>query len=198
MTDAEHNDAPEGEVTLNKRQLAHAAGVSEPTIDKWLQDGCPVKTLGSNGRGYEFVLRDVLDWRKQVEEAARAEAERVQASMRQAELELTGGTVAPGEFAKLGARDRVAALDAEYRALRLAKEKGQLVDRNEVERDYNAVFALLRQRLMSMPTYLARVAQFDAAKTKIVEAEMRDLLRDLAKQIADPTLRPNVDKANAA
>lgn len=47
-------------------------GVSLPTVDSWRKNGCPVLTVGGRGKGWEFDLAAVIEWR--CETAARAAA----------------------------------------------------------------------------------------------------------------------------
>lgn len=55
-TEVERFPLPAGvaDAVLNKSQLARALAVSEPTIDRWVADGMPVLSAGTNGRSYEF------------------------------------------------------------------------------------------------------------------------------------------------
>lgn len=187
-------------ITLNKRELAAAFKVSEPTIDKWLAEGCPVVRGGQHGVAYQFDPKAVLAWRQDLEAQAEKEAQAKQEMLRGLELDLTGGSVADDEIQRLPARERGLALEAERKALLLAKEKGELVDRAEVVRDYQAVFGLLRQRLLSMPGLLRRTAQLSPDASRAVDTEMRALLRELHLQIQDPHLRDDVtvETADAA
>jgi len=54
-------------VILNRQDCAQAMGVALPTFDKWVRDGCPVKTRGRKGIPWEFVLSDVIAWRMERE-----------------------------------------------------------------------------------------------------------------------------------
>ena len=71
MTLTEKLDLLLGERGLNKSQLARALNVSEPTVDRWIGDGMPVLSAGTNGRSYEFQLSECFAWRK-AREAERA------------------------------------------------------------------------------------------------------------------------------
>ena len=46
----------------NRQGIAEAMGVSLPTIDKWVREGCPVKTRGRKGIQWEFSVPDVVAW----------------------------------------------------------------------------------------------------------------------------------------
>lgn len=185
-------------VIVNKRELARAAAVSEPTVDRWIADGCPVIRGGSNGVPYQFDLREVLDWRRAIEAEAEAEAERRQGEIRQLELEITGGAAAESDAVQLSAKDRSAVYDAELKSIRLRREMGELLTLDEVERDYAAMLGLLRLRLLALPHSLARQAHLPPATVKIVQAEIHQLMRELKAQIKDPALRPPESADRAA
>jgi hypothetical protein len=145
---------------------------------------------GSNGIAYRFEVEAVLDWRRDIERRAVEEAAAREAEIDQLALELTGGTVASSEIAMLPLRDRAAALDTERKALLLAREKGETLWREQVARDYQALFGLLRQRALSMPMLLGRLAHLEPHQIKTIEVEMKSLLRELSLQIEDPGMRP--------
>lgn len=48
--------------TVNRAGLAAAMGVSEPTVDRWVKEGCPAKTRGRRGVEWQFNLPDVIAW----------------------------------------------------------------------------------------------------------------------------------------
>lgn len=49
---------------MNKAELAEAFEVSLPTVDRWIQKGCPWVEKGAKGKGYRFSLPEVLEWRQ--------------------------------------------------------------------------------------------------------------------------------------
>ncbi|PZQ21176.1 MAG: DNA-packaging protein [Sphingopyxis macrogoltabida] len=46
----------------NRQGLAEVMGVSLPTIDRWISEGCPYKTRGKKGIQWEFMVPDVVAW----------------------------------------------------------------------------------------------------------------------------------------
>lgn len=48
---------------VNRQGLADAMGYSLPIIDRWIREGCPVRTRGRKGVQWEFYLPDVIEWR---------------------------------------------------------------------------------------------------------------------------------------
>lgn len=57
---------------VNRVELATLCGVSLPTIDTWVRQGCPVVERGSKGRPWQFHFSEVFNWRvlKAVNDAA--------------------------------------------------------------------------------------------------------------------------------
>jgi phage terminase Nu1 subunit (DNA packaging protein) len=190
----------DGKTYLNKRKLSGFLDKSEPTIDKMIRNGMPLVQGGEKGVAYIFCVEDVVAWITAVEEAAAREAEEHDARVNQQQMELTGGTIAPPDIRKLPAAERIRALDAERKAIQLALDKGELLRRDAVMRDYAAIFSLLQQRLLGLPNALARTLSLGQSDQKIVATECRNLLTELSAQIADPDLRPaaNVALTHAA
>jgi phage terminase Nu1 subunit (DNA packaging protein) len=56
---------------VNRAELAAICGVSLPTIDAWVDKGCPFVDRGSKGREWRFDTAAVLQWRiaRSVEDA---------------------------------------------------------------------------------------------------------------------------------
>lgn len=54
----------EGRV-INRATLATLCGVSLPTIDSWVENGCPFIERGSKGVEWKFDSAAVIDWRMQ-------------------------------------------------------------------------------------------------------------------------------------
>jgi terminase small subunit / prophage DNA-packing protein len=85
-------------VIVNRTGLADVFGVSMPTVDTWVRDGCPVVTRGSRGVQWEFDTGEVAKWLReravtdatgeQQQDAAEIERRTKRAKMLQAELEL--------------------------------------------------------------------------------------------------------------
>lgn len=139
---------------VNRGELAGLFKVSEPTVDRWVKAGCPVVEKGRRGEPYRFDAKAVLDWRQGVEREEAEESEARRAQLAQLQLELVGGE-APEGGPVLTADQRLKAIQAELFANRLGRERGELVEAEVVEREFEALFALLRQRLLALPALLA-------------------------------------------
>jgi hypothetical protein len=177
-------------IIVNKRELAHMAKVAERTVDRWIQDGCPIVKGGSNGIAYEFDLAQVLAWRQEIQDSAEAEAEARQERLAQLELTLPGGNVSPDEPGVLGSKEKSDYYDSQLKFIKLETQRGSLLERADVEGDYQAIFGLMRQRLIAFPMLLKRVIDISPDQVKAVDIEVRLLLRELAQQIRDPAMRP--------
>ncbi|MFY9293345.1 MAG: terminase small subunit [Methylorubrum rhodinum] len=51
--------------SVNRAELASLCGVSLPTVDSWVEKGCPYIERGSKGREWQFDSAAVIDWRIQ-------------------------------------------------------------------------------------------------------------------------------------
>lgn len=104
-------------------------GISLPTVNTWVRDGCPVKRRGTKGVAWEFVLPDVVAW------------------WGNRQREAAGGVVDDiKEIDKRTARAKM-----ETAELALAKERGLVASVREFERVQSAVFAQIRANVMNVP-----------------------------------------------
>lgn len=114
---------------VNREQLSQAMGISLPTVNTWVRDGCPVKRRGTKGVSWEFVLSDVVAW------------------WGNRQREAAGGAVDDiKEIDKRTARAKM-----ETAELALAKERGLVAPVREFERVQSAVFAQIRANVMNVP-----------------------------------------------
>lgn len=181
-----------GERIVNRSEMARILEVSEPTLDRMMDRGLPVLQRGGNGKPYQFDVEAVIAWARddaEREEAARSARE---ADINQLAMDLNGGATAEieGVSPGLSGKARIDAINALLLQDKLAKQRGELVPVEDVRADYQAMFARLRQRLLSLDTLLTRSAGLTPAQAKIVRDDMRALLTELSAQIADPNLRP--------
>lgn len=173
--------ANEGPLRLNKRELAKALDISEPTVDSLLDQGMPVVSRGSNGVAYEFDLEAVKAWRSARDDASRVEAER-----RQNELFGDGVRLAPdGNLRDI--RDRI---EVETRATILSAQRRELIPRKEVADDYEAVFGLFRQHLVALDAAAMKAAGLTHVQQQELRRLIRLLMTSLARAIRDAELRP--------
>lgn len=115
---------------VNRASLATAMGVSEPTIDRWVKEGCPVEKRGGRGRAWEFSVPDVVAWwgNRERENAAGSDTTDEKELRRRALIASTG--------------------EAE---LRFAIAKGEVAPIREFERAQAKLNAAIRQNIMNVP-----------------------------------------------
>ena len=115
---------------LNRAETAEHLGVSEPTLDRWVRDGCPFNQRGGRGVEWQFDLPVVVRWwgNRRASEAAAAETQDI------AEIEL---------------RTRRAIMQkAEVDA---AKARGEIALISEFEKVQSKAMAAIRVRIMQVP-----------------------------------------------
>lgn len=115
---------------VNRQELSQAMGISLPTVDRWIRDGCPVKQRGAKGVAWEFNLPDVVTWWGERQRQAAA-----------------GGAPTDIEDAK---RRKIAA-EASLAELELAKAKGEVAPIRDFERTWSAMMAAIQQNVMNVP-----------------------------------------------
>lgn len=175
----------------NRTELARLLGVSEPTLDRLIQRGMPVAHKGGNGRAYRFDVAACTAWYRGALEQEEAERQARDKQFAQIASALGQGDGAgEGIPAGLTGKARLDALNAALLEARLAKIRGETVALEDVKADYEAVFQLLRMRLLAVDTMLVRTAGLSPAQAGAVRCEMQALLKALALQIAEPDWRP--------
>jgi phage terminase Nu1 subunit (DNA packaging protein) len=167
------------------RSLSETASffsVSQPTIRRWIDAGCPVAEKGASGVAYKLDLQAVARWRhgqREAEDAATTFRAERDAQLR---LELLGDdalTVAPGSVA-LTPRQRADALLAEVTAQKLAILRQAHVEADPLKLLLAEAFATCKTRIRQIPDIIApEVNLTDPQATRLAEA-LDDALNDLA------------------
>lgn len=115
---------------VNKSELANFFGVSLPTVDGWMRNGCPVIQRGTTGRPAIYNTADVVNW---LRDRAREEA--------------SGASLADeGELKR-----RKLAAEAEKAELEVAKAKGEVATIRDFERVQAAMMAAIRANMRNVP-----------------------------------------------
>ncbi len=148
---------------VNKRELAEFFGVSPQSIDGWLSRGCPVLERGAPLVGYKFDTAAVAEWR---------------AEQRVAEAIAEAKPQNPED-----AFERKTAAEASLAELKLARELGQLVTLEDVERVWSNLVAMCRARMLAIPSKVASLAlsagSIDEARA-VLESALHEALNELA------------------
>lgn len=115
---------------VNKTELCGIMGVTPPTVDGWVRNGCPIKQKGARGVASTFNTSDVMKW---LQQRAREEA--------------SGDALVDERELK---RRKLAAETAKAE-LELAKAKGDVAPVREFERATAMLMAAIRANVMNVP-----------------------------------------------
>jgi phage terminase Nu1 subunit (DNA packaging protein) len=183
-SDVERFPLPDGvaDAVLNKSQLARALNVSEPTIDRWIGDGLPVLTAGTNGRSYEFQLSECFAWRKAREAEREAENDAAERAVQEMRLALVGGKAGTTEQA-LPPRERRELYAAEREWMAMAQARGELVRFDDVVDVLDGALAAVRAALEAMPDRLGRELSLTTPQVLVAVRLADDILDDLSKTL---------------
>lgn len=177
---------PEGidDAVVNRAQLARALGKSEPTIDRFIGDGMPVLTEGTNGRSYEFQLSACYGWVVERDRSANAVKEAAERAVDQLRLVLVGGNGLVGdEEASLSPRARQEIYDAERAFMLVALQRRQLVNRNDVVEGFEQIFRIVRDALTALPDRLEREAGLSGKAIELAVNSCDGALAEMHREI---------------
>lgn len=146
---------PEGidDAVVNRGQCASALRVSENIVSKYLDQGMPVLSRGSNGQAYEFQLSECFAWkmwRDAEQRRKRDEGDRAAAQMallfRNDDEEDPNGPVMTA--------DQIAAeADAAYRKARADELRGELVRAHRMRALLEDLLVMFRGSIMTIPDF---------------------------------------------
>jgi phage terminase Nu1 subunit (DNA packaging protein) len=153
--------------------LAKIFGVTDPTVrNSWRRNGMPGVTTRARGQAITFRLADVVMWRIQCDENARAGRRRSR-----------GGQDDPN-------REELAAIELESARLGLdllrgkaAAAQGDTVSRQVVQAEAGAILTTLRDGLLEIPHHIKPVLPAKIADR--VCAEVDRIVRHLLTAMAD-------------
>jgi phage terminase Nu1 subunit (DNA packaging protein) len=147
---------------VTKSELAEILGVSERTLSTWQQEGLPIENQQHQGNTYHTVK--VIDWLKQ------HHANRL--------------TESNGEILDLEAeKARLTKAQADAAELKLAEQKRQLLDANEVQAVWENNIMACRAKLLSLPSKIAPVVANETS-TPIIESTIRDALYEALDELS--------------
>ncbi|WP_281062276.1 DUF1441 family protein [Mesorhizobium sp. M7A.F.Ca.ET.027.03.2.1] len=184
MSDSTRFPLPQGvaDGVLNKGQLARALGKTEPTIDRWMQEGMPILDEGSNGKAYAFQLSQCFAWMQERDETSKHQEEAQERIVRQMQLALIGGKEGDTERS-LPPSERMKVYEAESKWQELALRRGELVEASTVLDLVETIFGLMRQGIETLPDTLARECGMDGAQTERAVRAGDDILQEIARAV---------------
>ena len=161
---------------VNKTELAAILGITTPTVDSWVRDGCPIEKKGSHGVPAVFNTAAVMKW---LQLRAREEA--------------TGETVADERELK---RRKLLA-ETEKAELELAIAKGDVAPIREFERVSAAQDAAVRTNMRNVPRRAVLQLLGCTDEAEFITKLMAEI--DLALvTAADTELEPDEDAEESA
>jgi phage terminase Nu1 subunit (DNA packaging protein) len=99
-------------------------------VDKWVREGCPVRTRGRKGIEWAFYLPDVIEWfAKRKADAAGGDAKATEEELKRRKLEAETGKA----------------------ELEFAKARGEVAPVREFERATAKLMAAIRANVMNVP-----------------------------------------------
>ena len=153
---------------VNRSELAGIFGISLPTVDVWVKQGCPiVKKGGTAGRAYVFDTAAVFRWRndRAVEQA-------------------TGETAVDLEVLN---RRKILA-QTQLAELELAEASGKVAPVADFERALAKQNAVIRQNIMTVPqrAVMMLIGEKDEIRFKsVLTAELREALERAAQSVIE-------------
>lgn len=180
-------DKPSMVVTLG--QLASVPSMpSEPTLRKLIDENpdFPLLSRGRNGVAYEMDLAAAISFIKGLEakkeEERRASADQV----KQLGLALLGEDAASDlAQAALSATERKAMLEGELFAIRVGRERGELVRKASMEAAVGAVFQLLNSKMRSLPARLSKRMELSRKQIALIDQIVERDLTELADKFEE-------------
>ncbi len=157
--------------SVTRQGLADVFGVSLPTIDSWVRQGCPNVKKGGLGKAWEFDTAAVAQWQKEkaVEDA-------------------TGGIDASEDELK----KRKAQAETELVELELLLKKGELAPIFEFEKTWAMAFSALRQNILNV-VQRAELALLGETDGVVFKAKLREELVGALEQTAATNLSEEDD-----
>lgn len=137
---------------VNRQQLGLLMGVHPDTVTDYVREGMPVVTRGGRGRESSYDAVACLDWQR----------------------------LKAGKNAKEAAQTALYTKNAELAQMKLDRERGELVSRDDVARAGRAYTAAWRAKVLGLPRRFVQVGLIAKADEPHAMAECRDLLTAIA------------------
>lgn len=147
---------------VSRAELADIMGVTPPTVDRWVAQGCPVTKEGGRGRAYEFNTSDVREWREQsIRDDAKSTASASEADLLRRQL----------------------AAQTELAELKLAEAKRLVAPVEQMRKAVSMANAAVRAQMRNVADRVPRMIVGETDETRIkrvLRAEIDQALTSLA------------------
>jgi phage terminase Nu1 subunit (DNA packaging protein) len=143
---------PEGQAdtTVNRRLCAAALDVSEPMITRYLEQGLPVLSRGSNGQAYEFQLSEVYAWKMWRDAESRKQDAEAELAAMQMRLLFRNDDPDDAGTGALTAQQIAQEADADYKRNRAAELRGELTRTARVREVFEEVLVEFRNQVTTL------------------------------------------------
>lgn len=184
--------------------LVRMGVASAPTLRAWLRelpDETPwIVKRGAKGDAYELELDEAAK-AFQAREAERVEAERLRAeAVKQLGLDLGLGGGAADEAVGLSIAERKQLLEEELVAIKIAKERRELVPRASVEAAFGDVLVKFRQRGSTFAARLAKKVDLTREQISAIDrlmaadqGELARMMETMGRDLGDGSGQQDVD-----
>lgn len=147
---------------FTRRQVAAFFGVHPMTITKWQDQGMPIAQHGGKGIESKYRLADVIKWRID------------------SELQRLG--MHRGEALNLEVESaRLKRAQAEKTELDVNARRGELLEVEDVEREWSKIIAASKAKLLVLPGLMVQRGLIEPR----AEDEARDIVEDALRELAD-------------
>jgi phage terminase Nu1 subunit (DNA packaging protein) len=184
------------DTVLNRGQIARALGTTEPTIDRWMADGMPVKEGGTNGKPYQFQLSACWAWKCRRDRDDQAQEEEAEQAVRQMRLALVGGAVGGDSERALSPKERANLYEAEYKYMQAARARGELAPIKQVEELLEEIFTVIRDAVVALPDRLQRECNLQNRQVEKAVIACDDAINEASRKIAEGVERLSAGDTN--
>lgn len=178
---------PEGveDVVMNRGTIAKALGVSENIITKYLEQGMPVLSKGSNGQAYEFLPSECFAWKmhRDAELAdRRAAGDRAAAQMslmfrNDDEDEASTGPV-------LTAEQIIKESQADYQRNKAAEQRRELVRAARVREAFEDMLIVVRTQIVSLVDFAEMEFGLSPAQVRTMQSRCDGALVQMRQEFS--------------
>ncbi|MEM7724197.1 MAG: hypothetical protein AAF376_17775 [Pseudomonadota bacterium] len=178
---------PDGvpDAVLNKAQLATALDTTETTISAWLRKGLPHEAAGTNGRSYQFRLSVAFAWLEMMRAEEGANRAAADDAARQMQMALLGGESAQNQNGKMTLADQRKVIELELQRTAAARQRGELLRRDDVVVGIEDMLAAIRDALDALPDRLARELGVEGRDLERIETACDDALAGAVRAVSE-------------